>query len=240
MHAVRGGDGQREAYEAGAGPPYMVGYWNRVRTGVDRHRAARDLVGHRRLLLAALCLMLATFVAARVHRLNRRFIATVSAIGGFFAASQIVDSLGDSSTFERISDLLGLFGSICIIIALINMLSGRASANIRSVLGDALIVGLGSWLITWVALIEPTLKIAAGHSVTRSSTARTSPPVQSCSSCSFCCSSPVPATGRPPSGSSRSQWRSTSPATCCGACKPPATSARVRPAYQWLSTSPPT
>ena len=113
-------------------------------------------------VVSALWLMLATFVAARVHRVNRRFIATVSAIGGFFAASQIVDSLGDSSTFGRISDLLGLCGSICIIIALIHMLSGRASANIRSVLGDALIVGLGSWLITWVALIEPTLKNRGG------------------------------------------------------------------------------
>jgi len=35
------------------------------------------------------------------------------------------------------ANLLGLCGSICIIIALINMLSGRASANIRSVIGDA-------------------------------------------------------------------------------------------------------
>ena len=113
-------------------------------------------------VFSALWLMIATFIAARVHRVNRRFIATVSAIGGFFAASQIVDSLGDSSTFGRASDLLGLCGSICIIIALIHMLSGRASANIRSVLGDALIVGLGSWLIAWVALIEPTLKNRGG------------------------------------------------------------------------------
>ena len=58
--------------------------------------------------------------------------------------------------------MLGLCGSLCIIIALIHMLSGRASASIRSVLGDALIVGLGGWLITWVALIEPTLKHRGG------------------------------------------------------------------------------
>ncbi|MEY2553891.1 MAG: hypothetical protein QOC57_1751, partial [Ilumatobacteraceae bacterium] len=109
-------------------------------------------------LCAALVLVAATFVAARVHRVNGKFIATVGAIGGFFAASQIVDGLGDSSAFGRASDLLGLCGSLCIIIALIHMLSGRASASIRSVLGDALIVGLGGWLITWVALIEPTLE----------------------------------------------------------------------------------
>ena len=36
---------------------------------------------------AALFLVLATCIAARVHRVNRRFIASVSAIGGFFAAS---------------------------------------------------------------------------------------------------------------------------------------------------------
>ena len=82
---------------------------------------------------AALFLVLATCIAARVHRVNRRFIASVSAIGGFFAASQIVDSLGDSDTITRVSNLLALGGSICIIIALVNMLSGRASANIRSV-----------------------------------------------------------------------------------------------------------
>jgi diguanylate cyclase (GGDEF)-like protein len=113
-------------------------------------------------VFAALSLIVATFVAARVHRVNRRFIAAVSAIGGFFAASQIVDSLGDSSTFELASDVLGLCGSICIIVALIHMLSGRASASIRAVLGDALIVGLGSWLITWVALVEPMLTNRGG------------------------------------------------------------------------------
>jgi diguanylate cyclase len=113
-------------------------------------------------LAASLSLVAATIIAARVHRVNRRFVTAVSAIGGFYAASQIVDSLGDSASYTRISNLLGLFGSICIIISLVNMLSGRASANIRSVLGDALIVGLGSWLISWVALIEPALRNRGG------------------------------------------------------------------------------
>ncbi|MGZ4740987.1 MAG: diguanylate cyclase domain-containing protein, partial [Ilumatobacteraceae bacterium] len=119
-------------------------------------------VGTAAYLCAASVLVGATFVAARVHRVNRRFIATVGAIGGFFAVSQIVDSLGDSTAVNRASDLLGLCGSLCIIIALIHLLSGRASASIRSVLGDALIVGLGGWLITWVALIEPTLDHRGG------------------------------------------------------------------------------
>ncbi|MDP9463798.1 MAG: diguanylate cyclase, partial [Actinomycetota bacterium] len=113
-------------------------------------------------LFAAVGLIGATFVAARVHHVNGRFVAAVGAIGGFFAASQIVDSAGDGGSFALVSDLLGLFGSICIILALIHMLSGRASANIRSVLGDALIVGLGSWLFSWVALIEPTLRQRGG------------------------------------------------------------------------------
>ena len=116
-------------------------------------------------LTASLTLVVATFVAARVHRVNRRFIAAVSAIGGFFAASQVVDSLGDSGGFTRASDLLALCGSMCIILALVNMLSGRASANLRSVLGDALIVGLGSWLISWVALVEPALRHRGGSLV---------------------------------------------------------------------------
>jgi diguanylate cyclase (GGDEF)-like protein len=119
-------------------------------------------VGTAAYVFAALVLVIATVVAARVHRVNRKFIATVAAIGGFFAASQIVDSLSDKPGFSHASDALGLCGSMCIIFALIHMLSGRASASIRSVLGDALIVGLGGWLITWVALIEPTLKHEGG------------------------------------------------------------------------------
>jgi diguanylate cyclase (GGDEF)-like protein len=121
-----------------------------------------DWLGTAAYLCASLSLVGATFLAARVHRVNRRFVAAVSAIGGFFAASQIVDSLGNGGTYTRISDLLGLCGSICIIISLVNMLSGRASANIRSVIGDALIVGLGSWLISWVAMIEPALRNRGG------------------------------------------------------------------------------
>src|SRR6476620_3701471 len=113
-------------------------------------------------VVSALSLVVATFVAARVHRVNRRFITTVSAIGGFFAASQIVDSLSDSGTSTRLSDILGLCGSLCIIIALFTMLSARTAANIRSVFGDALIVGLGSWLISWVVLIEPALRNRGG------------------------------------------------------------------------------
>jgi diguanylate cyclase (GGDEF)-like protein len=113
-------------------------------------------------LTASLSLVGATVIAARVHRVNRRFVTAVSAIGAFFAASQIVDSLGDTVGYTRVSDLLGLCGSICIIISLVNMLSGRASANIRSVIGDALIVGLGSWLISWVALIEPAIRNRGG------------------------------------------------------------------------------
>jgi len=116
-------------------------------------------------VVAALFLVVATFIAARVHRVNRRFIATVSAIGGFFAASQIVDSLSDKATYTNVSNVLGLCGSLCIIIALFNMLSARAAANIRSVFGDALIVGLGAWLISWVALIQPTLRNNPGRSI---------------------------------------------------------------------------
>ncbi|MEP7201546.1 MAG: EAL domain-containing protein, partial [Ilumatobacteraceae bacterium] len=121
-----------------------------------------DWLGTAAYLCASLSLVGATILAARVHGVNRRFVAAVSAIGAFFAASQIVDSVGDSETYTRISNLLGLCGSICIIISLVAMLSGRATANIRSVIGDALIVGLGSWLISWVALIEPALRHRGG------------------------------------------------------------------------------
>jgi hypothetical protein len=51
-------------------------------------------LGNAAYVCASLFLVLATFVAAKVHRVNRRFIAAVAAIGGFFAASQIVDGLG--------------------------------------------------------------------------------------------------------------------------------------------------
>src|SRR3954452_11535992 len=124
-----------------------------------------DWLGTAAYVLAALFLVVATFVAARAHGANRRFIATVSAIGAYFAASQVVDSLSESSTYSRVSDLLGLCGSLCIVIALFTMLSARAAANIRSVFGDALIVGLGSWLITWVALIGPAVRNRGGGSL---------------------------------------------------------------------------
>ena len=108
-------------------------------------------------VFAAGGLVAATGIAAVISRVNGKFIAAVAAIGCFFAASQAVDSAGTTSGFSRASDVLGLCGSICIIVALLHLLRNRALADIRPVLADAAIVGFGSWLISWVALIQPTL-----------------------------------------------------------------------------------
>ena len=57
-------------------------------------------------LAASLSLVGATFIAARVHRVNRRFVAAVSAIGAFFALRPSPkDAAPASSGVGQVSEL---------------------------------------------------------------------------------------------------------------------------------------
>jgi diguanylate cyclase len=105
---------------------------------------------------AALSLSIAAVICRRVHGLSGKFTIAVTAIGVFFAASRLVDRFVKPGSYAHLADALGLVGSACIILALAYVLRRRHSTLLRSVLGDALIVGLGSWLFSWVVVIEPT------------------------------------------------------------------------------------
>ena len=158
-----------------------------------------DWLGTAAYLCAALSLVGATFVAARVHRVNRRFVAAVSAIGGFFAASQIVDSLGDTSGPTRGSPTCSACSDRSASSSRWSTCSAvRASANIRSVhrrRADRRPRQLADQLGGADRARAPEPRRLARS--TRSSPAPTNRREPWCCSCSCCCCSPVPAPDRP-------------------------------------------
>ncbi len=99
---------------------------------------------------AAVQLAISVIVAARSHRVDSRITAVTGAIGVFFALSQAFDG-------TILGSILALVGSLCIVAGLVELLRLRHASGADGALFDALIVGLGAWIVTWVALVRPMI-----------------------------------------------------------------------------------
>jgi diguanylate cyclase len=133
--------------------------WIYVVVGATLSVAAGVLAGPTRdaiYLIATLQVVPSMILARRRNGIERSVMAAVAAIGACFALAAATDALG-SDLGSLLSSLFSLFGAIATIVALLLLVRRRRGLNAAAVLGDALIVGLGSWLISWVAIVEPTL-----------------------------------------------------------------------------------
>jgi diguanylate cyclase (GGDEF)-like protein len=108
-------------------------------------------------LLATVQLVPAMIFARKANGIDRSMMGAVAAIGASFALSAAADASGTDAG-RLASGLFALVGAIATIVALLLLVRRRRGLNPAAVLGDALIVGLGSWLISWVAIVQPTLE----------------------------------------------------------------------------------
>jgi diguanylate cyclase (GGDEF)-like protein len=108
--------------------------------------------------VAAVQLPVVVWLAHQVHRTARGPVLVVAAVGMCIALARLLDesSTGPGATAFAAA-LLFLAGMTGIAVGM-SVLARRRGERAGGVLGDSLIVGLGSWLIVWIAIVEPVLE----------------------------------------------------------------------------------
>ncbi|MFN8023098.1 MAG: EAL domain-containing protein [Acidimicrobiales bacterium] len=111
--------------------------------------------------LAAVQLPLVLWLAHRISQVSRTVVLTVAGAGTCFAVAELLRrSVSDHDSPMFAAAVVELVGASIVAAGLTVLHRRRRGPQAAGgVLGDALIVGLGSWLISWVAFIEPTLSL---------------------------------------------------------------------------------
>jgi diguanylate cyclase (GGDEF)-like protein len=119
---------------------------------------APDYVSTPAFIFAVVQCVPAIVIAYRWHRVSLGLVACVSVVGACFAAGISVESaFGSTGAALLASNLFFLTGAVVNVGGLVLLVRRRRGMNAPAVIGDALIVGLGSWLMFWVAIVQPTL-----------------------------------------------------------------------------------
>jgi diguanylate cyclase (GGDEF)-like protein len=100
--------------------------------------------------LSAIQVLAAVVVSRVIHRTPIGLVVSVGLIGGTFAASSAVSGF--------LGDVLQLAGALFLIVGLILLLRQQQIVRASSVVVDGLIVGLGMWVLTWVAFVQPVFE----------------------------------------------------------------------------------
>ncbi|MDP2291994.1 MAG: EAL domain-containing protein [Actinomycetota bacterium] len=94
------------------------------------------------------------YVSYRRSLIPLRLAIVLGCVGLLYGMAQLLT--GDAPTYESpLATALGLIATACIIAGLVMLLRTRDTRAHHGLLGDALIVGLGSWIISWAALVQP-------------------------------------------------------------------------------------
>ncbi len=106
--------------------------------------------------LAMVQVVISMIFAARTRRMEPEFLIFVGLVGFCYFVANLLAS--DAPAYERVLPaLFALMGTLSIIAAVGIVLGRRRNGIADGVVGDALIVGLGSWILSWVVLVQPVL-----------------------------------------------------------------------------------
>ena len=114
-------------------------------------------------VLACLQLGIAVAWAVKIHHIHRGVFLATLLTAGCFGATYFVSAFGESTTIKLIAGSFQLLGSVFLIVGVASIVRRRRGAAL-GVIGDGLIVGLGSWVITWAGIVKPMLDLHI-HSV---------------------------------------------------------------------------
>ena len=110
-------------------------------------------------LVAAIQLVLVVFYSWRRGQLPARTAGLIGAVGVLFALAQLVS--GDGPTYETPPAIaLGLLAAGCIVGGLVVLVRRQGVQAHPGLLSDSIIVALGSWIISWAALVQPIVNNA--------------------------------------------------------------------------------
>ena len=111
-------------------------------------------------LLAAIQLAPVVYFAWRRGQIPARVAGLVGAVGVLYALAQMVS--GDGPTYETpLAIGLGLIATGCIMGGLVVLVRGQGARAHPGLLGDSIIVALGSWIISWAILVQPAVNNAS-------------------------------------------------------------------------------
>ncbi len=109
-------------------------------------------------VIATLQIVPVMIISSRLNEISRGLVASVSAIGAWYALTETVAGIFGTTGGARLAtNIMDMIGSFLIVVVLTMLVRRRRNLNAAAVIGDALIVGLGSWLMSWVAFLQPTL-----------------------------------------------------------------------------------
>ena len=111
-------------------------------------------------LVAAVQLAPVVFHSWRQGRIPARMAGLIGAVGVLYALAQVIS--GDGATYEApLAIAMGLLATGCIMGGLVVLVRGQGRHAHPGLLGDSVIVALGSWIITWAILVQPIVNNAS-------------------------------------------------------------------------------
>ena len=110
---------------------------------------------------AIACLVLAVFglvVGLTTHNASSPIASVTFLTSVAIVAARIIEDK-ENSTQSLAAESLFLVSQLLLVIGLIFIIRRRLTGQVGNVLADGLIVGIGTWLIVWVYLVQPSLGI---------------------------------------------------------------------------------
>ncbi|TPW11996.1 MAG: hypothetical protein FD127_2905 [Acidimicrobiaceae bacterium] len=122
---------------------------------------APDRYGDLAYLIAAAQIVPVMLFSYRVDRAPKGLLLAIALIGTFYGLSAVTAGVwGETGVPRFVSNLFELVGGSLMVAGLVILVRQRRGMNTAAVIGDAMIVGLGSWLMAWVAFLQPTLAVS--------------------------------------------------------------------------------
>lgn len=119
---------------------------------------------HRQIAVASASLFLVALLVSRlVHRTPPRVLLPAFLTGLAAAVTASLVAAEPSGSSQRIMrDASMLLTQLMAIVSVASLIRVRLRAEVRAVVADGLMVGMGAWIVLWVTLLQPSLSGSAG------------------------------------------------------------------------------
>ena len=103
---------------------------------------------------AALQVLPAVLIARRRNQFSWRPLALFASVGLLYTGEQFASD-GGPTYQSTLAIMLGLAAVVCLAVGIGVLLHQSMQSRAKGLWGDALIVALGSWIVSWAALVQP-------------------------------------------------------------------------------------